>query len=112
MSFKEVFAQARELLMKLDASGVKEHLACQFSIVGEETGVFYVEIKGGRMSVEPYEYNDRDAIWICSAETLLKLVSGKLDPISAVMTGELRIEGMMEQALQLRNVIVGRQDKK
>ena len=34
--------------------------------------------------MEPYDYHDRDAMFTCSAENLMKIANGKLDPILAV----------------------------
>lgn len=105
MTYEEVFTKAKELFMKNDVSGVQEHLAYQFNITGEGEGAFYAEVKDGELYVEPYEYYDRDAIFICSADTLLKLASGKLDPVLAFTLGKLKVEGSIEQALKLKDFI-------
>lgn len=105
MTYEEVFAKAKELFMKSDVSGVNEHLAYQFNITGEGEGAFYAEVKDGQLYVEPYEYYDRDATFICSADTLFKLASGKLDPVLAFTIGKLRVEGSIEQALKLNNFL-------
>ena len=86
-------------------SNVSEHLAFQFNITGEGEGAFYAEVKDGVLYVEPYEYYDRDAIFICSADTLLKLASGKLDPIFAFTVGKLKVEGSLEKAMMLQKFI-------
>ncbi len=71
MTYEEVFSQVKKIFMEADVSGEKEHLAFQFNIAGEGEGAFYAEVKEGVLYVEPYEYYDRDAIFTCSAETLL-----------------------------------------
>lgn len=105
MTFEEMFAKAKELFMKSDVSEVKEHLAYQFNITGTCGGIFYAEVKDGKLYVEPYEYFDRDAIFICSADTLFQLAGGKLDPVLAFTLGKLRVEGSIEQALKLKNFL-------
>lgn len=105
MTYEEVFTKAKEMFMKNDVSGVQEHLAFQFNITGEGEGAFYAEVKDGELHVEPYEYYDRDAIFICTAETLFKLASGKLDPVLAFTIGKLKVEGSIEQALKLKNFL-------
>lgn len=105
MTYEEVFAKAKELFMRNDVRGVQEHLAYQFNITGEGEGAFYAEVKDGRLYVEPYEYYDRDATFICSADTLLKLAAGKIDPVLAFTIGKLRVEGSIEQALKLNNFL-------
>lgn len=78
MTYADMFSKVKGLFMDSDVSDISEHLAFQFNITGEAEGIFYAEVKDGVLAVEPYEYFDRDAIFICSAETLFKLAEGKL----------------------------------
>lgn len=109
MTYAEMFAQVKSKLMDLDVSNIHEHLAYQFQITGEAEGIFYVEVKDGKLYVEPYEYFDRDAIFICSAQTLEKIASGKLDPIVAVTLGKLKVEGNIDKALKLKSFLGNKQ---
>ena len=81
------------------------HLAYQFNITGEAEGIFYIEVKEGKLYVEPYEYYDRDAMFICSAQTLRKIADGEMDPILAVTLRKLRVEGNIDKALKLKSLI-------
>lgn len=105
MTYNEVFEKVKEMFMKADVSKVDEHLAFQFNITGEGEGSFYAEVKDGRLSVEPYEYYDRDAVFSCSADTLMKLASGRLDPVFAFTTGKLKVEGSLEKALMVQKFV-------
>lgn len=105
MTYEELFEKVKETFMKADVSKVKEHLAFQFNITGDAAGAFYAEVKDGELFVEPYEYFDRDAIFICSADTLLKLASGKMDPVFAFTTGKLKVEGSLEKALLVQKIV-------
>lgn len=105
MTYEELFQKIKEMFMQADISKIKEHLAFQFNITGEGEGAFYAEVKDGALYVEPYEYYDRDAIFICSADTLLKLASGKLDPVFAFTVGKLKVEGSLEKAMMLQKLI-------
>lgn len=105
MSFEEMFTKVRDLLARANASGIREHLAYQFNITGEAQGVFYVEVKDGSIFVEPYEYHDRDAMFTCSADTLFKIASGKADPVTSVLLGKLKVEGNIDKALKLKELI-------
>lgn len=105
MTYQEMFAKARDMLAGADVSGIREHLAYQFNITGEAQGVFYIEVKDGALQVEPYEYQDRDALFTCSADTLFKLASGKTDPVGAVLLGKLKVEGNIDKALKLKAII-------
>ena len=105
MTYAEYFSYVKTQFMNADVSDIKEHLAYQFNIIGEASGIFYVEVKEGNLYVEPYEYFDRDAIFICSSETLFKLAEGKTDPILAFTTGKLKVEGNIDKALRLKELI-------
>lgn len=105
MTFQEFFKMVKETLMQADASGISEHLAYQFNITGEAEGIFYVEVKDGKLYVEPYEYYDRDAIFTCKAETLIKIASESLDPIVAVTLQKLKVQGNIDKALKFKDIL-------
>ena len=57
--------------------------------------------------MEPYEYHDRDVLFTCTAETLMKIADGKLDPVFAFTVGKLKVDGSIEKALKIKEVIGG-----
>ena len=105
MTYADMFSKLKGMLMDADVSDIQEHLAYQFNITGEAEGIFYAEVKEGKLYVEPYEYFDRDAMFTCSAETLFKIADGKADPILAVTLGKLKVEGNIDKALKLKDLI-------
>lgn len=108
MTYADMFSKVKGMMMEADVSTVNEHLAYQFNVTGEAEGIFYAEVKEGKLYVEPYEYYDRDAIFTCSAETLFKINAGKLDPVLAVTLGKLKVEGNIDKALYLKKLIDSR----
>ncbi len=108
MTYADMFAKVKGMLMDADVSDIQEHLAFQFNITGEAEGIFYAEVKDGKLYVEPYEYFDRDAVFICTAETLFKLAEGKTDPVLAFTLGKLKVEGNIDKALKLKDLIDSR----
>ena len=109
MTFQEFFEKAKEKLMQADVSDIHENVAYQVAyqidITGEAAGTFYVELNNGKLSVEPYDYHDRDARFTCSAETLIKIASGQLDPVAAFTFRKLKIDGSIEKALLLKKLM-------
>ena len=105
MTYQEVVEKVRTLFGSADVSNIREHLAYQFNITGETSGVFYIEVKNGAIFVEPYEYHDRDAMFTCSADTLFKIAGGKTDPVGAVLLGKLKVEGNIDKALKLKELL-------
>ena len=105
MTYAEFFAEIKSQFMGADVSGIQEHLAYQFNITGEASGIFYVEVKDGKLYVEPYEYFDRDAMFICSAQTLRELADGRLDPVLAFTLQKLKVEGSIDKALRFKELV-------
>ena len=105
MTYQDFFEKVKEKFMEADVSDIQEHLAYQFNIVGEAEGIFYVEVKDGELFVEPYEYHDRDVKFTASADTLMKIAEGKLDPVKAFTFQKLKVEGSIEKALNLKGLI-------
>ncbi len=84
MTYAELFYEIKGKFMGADVSDIHEHLAFQFNIEDEEAGgAFYVEVKDGVLHVEPYEYYD----------------------IAAFTDQKLRVEGNIEKALRLKEII-------
>lgn len=106
MTYAEFFCEIKSKFMGVDVSDIHEHLAYQFNIVDEEAGgIFYVEVKDGQLSVEPYEYYDRSAMFTSDPDTLMKIAAGKVDPVWAFTTGKLKVEGNIDKALRLKEII-------
>lgn len=106
MTYADLFYEIKGKFMGADVSDIHEHLAFQFNIEDEEAGgAFYVEVKDGVLFMEPYEYYDRDAMFICAPEVLLKIADGEMDPVAAFMEQKLRVEGSIEKALRLKEII-------
>ena len=105
MTYEELVKQVKEIAEEADAGKIQEHVAFQFNIEGEAEGAFYLEVKDGKAVVEPYEYYDRDVLVRCTADTLLKIVKGELDPVLAFTIKKIRVEGDLGKALLLKEVV-------
>ncbi len=49
--------------------------------------------------------DEADTVISCSAETLVQLKNGELNPMMAVMGGKIKIKGDMGLAMKLQNLI-------
>lgn len=105
MTYEEIVAHAKKKMADVDVSDYKGHLAVQVNIIGEGSGAFYVELNDGSAAVEPYEYFDRDAILIATADVFNAMVDGKKDAVAAYLTGELRVEGNLDKAQEFGNIL-------
>ncbi|MDE7416491.1 MAG: SCP2 sterol-binding domain-containing protein [Lachnospiraceae bacterium] len=106
MTYADFFYEIKGKFMGADVSDIQEHLAYQFNIEDEEAGgAFYVEVKDGVLYVEPYEYYDRDAMFTCKPSVLEKIAAGEMDPVWAFTTQKLKVEGNIDKALKLNEII-------
>ena len=112
MTYEELVQQVKEIAESADVGAVQEHVAFQFNIEGEAAGAFYLDIRDGRADVQPYEYYDRDALITCTAQTLLDMMNGRLDPVLAYTLHKIRVEGDLGKALLLKEVAGQKKAKK
>ena len=106
MTYADFFYDIKSRFMEADVSDIQEHLAFQFNVASPECGgIFYVEVKEGNLFVEPYEYYDRDAMFVADPNTFIKIADGKLDPVAAFTLQKLKVEGNIEKALRLKEII-------
>lgn len=105
MTYEEIVESVKKRLKGVDTSSVKDLLAIQVNITGEGEGAFYVEVKDGVLSVEPYEYFDRQAKITMKSKNFLALMEGKLDPVAAFTLGKLKIDGSIEKVLEFSKLL-------
>ena len=109
MRNEELVEKVRQVAKKANISKLVGHIAYQFNIEGEGEGAFYLVIADGKVSVEPYEYYDRDVLIVVTQDVLLKLISGELKPLGAYADGEITVYGDVEQ---LKMLPFGKEKKK
>ena len=112
MTYEELVQKIKDIADASDASKIQEHIAFQFNIEGEAEGAFYLEVKDGKADVQPYEYYDRDVLITSTADTLLEIMDGKLDPVLAFTIQKIRVEGDLGKALLLKEVVGEKKAKK
>lgn len=105
MTYEELVLFVQKNLKKAEAKKIENHIAVEFDIYGEGEGAFYVEINEGTISVEPYEYYDRDAKVIITAEELVKIINGEKTPEESLEEGILMIEGNIDAARELIKLV-------
>ena len=104
MTFDELVTKVRSIAETKDVSNT-DFLAVQVNITGKSSGVFYVEVKDHRISVEPYEYNDRNCAVTMSMTDFNKLIDGKLDPVVAFTLKKLKVDGDVGKALEFSKLL-------
>ena len=105
MTYEEIVYKVQKQVIK-SKTKADQHIAVQFNIVGEGEGAFYIEIDDGRISVQPYEYYDRDAILTLSAASLLEIAAGKKDLLEAYHANEVSVWGDLDKVVEMKKVIL------
>lgn len=111
MTYEELVSFVEKNLKKTEAKKTQGHIAVEFDVYGEGEGAFYVEVNEGTISVEPYEYYDRDAKIFITAEELVKIINNEKTPQESFEEGILMIEGNIDAASALVNLIKAPQKK-
>lgn len=104
MTHEELVTTVREKMNSIDVSGT-QFIAIQVNITGKDSGVFYIEIKDGKASVEPYDYHDRSCALSIDQPNFIKLINGKLDPVAAYTLGKLKVDGDLGKALEFSKLL-------
>ena len=97
MTYEELVDNVKTAMKSARVSKTVGHVAFQFNVEGEAEGAFYVELSEGKIYVEPYEYYDRDIIIVTSADVIMQMLEGTLQPRGAWTNGQLRVYGDAEQ---------------
>lgn len=104
MTYDEIVLKVRDAFENADAREIFVHIAVQVNIVGEGSGAFYIEVAGRKVTVEPYDYYDRDGLWTTDAQTLVAISDGKLSLAQAIEQGVLKMEGNMEKMAMMQKI--------
>ena len=105
MTVDQLIGKIYNKLSKADIAGTQGKVAVQFNLTGKVTGVFYIEILNGVLSVMPYEYIDRDACVSGTLTNLEKVISGKMVPQGAIADGKIKVEGNVDKVMLLAELM-------
>jgi putative sterol carrier protein len=77
----------------------------EFNITGDNGGVWTVEITKDKGSVQTDSTGNAKCIVTSASPDFMNIVSGKMNPQMAFMSGKLKIKGDMGLAMKLQKVI-------
>ena len=111
MTYEKIVEKVKKALAKVDASGVKGHLAVQVDVYGEGEGAFYIEVKDGKVDVQPYEYFDHDLRIRCTGEEIIAIAEGKKKVIEEVAAENVEALRNVSRLEEFDLVFVGKKTK-
>lgn len=85
-----------------NTEGLPDKFAAEFRI--EDAGVFYIEILNGKITIAPYEYNDRDILIQTTADNLTKILNKELGIEKALITKKITVSGNIQKAMFIKKL--------
>lgn len=109
MTFQEIFQEARSSFINTDVSEYKENISAQINLTGQGAGVFYAKINNGRLFIETGEYENSyensDVSFTVNSDDFLKLIRGKMNPITAFTFGKIKADGNISKVMELAKLM-------
>lgn len=91
LTYAAVVDAARKKAAEADISRIKYPIAVNFELKGSSTaaGVFYIVVSDGKITVEPYKYNDYDVYIEADAAELMNVLNGQKNIYDALADGSV-----------------------
>ena len=101
MKFTQAFEKIKEKIQDVDTTNITD-FAIQITLTNKDCGgIFYLQVKDGKLFIEPYDYHDNNAAISIMYGDLNKLLEGRLDSVKATEKGTLQITGDTVGALAI-----------
>lgn len=101
LDFHKIVALVKKTVKKTAVKKVGCDVAAEVSVTGEGEGVFYIEVKEGALSIEPYSYIDKDLAITVSSADLIALAEKKVKAEQLIKEGRLEVYGSLTKAVKL-----------
>jgi putative sterol carrier protein len=102
---QQIFDQMPERLNAKAASGLDAVI--QYDLTGEGGGKYFTHIQGGSCTVARGEHGAPHMTVIMEAGDFVDMTHGRLDGMTAFMSGRLRVDGDMALAMRMQTLFVG-----
>ena len=106
MTLENVVNEVRAKAASYQEGSYEGFLAVQITLT-DLNEAFYVEIKNGKLSIDPHVYYDRQANLKITSANFIKMINGKLNSVLAFTTGKLQIDGDIGKASEMANILKG-----
>lgn len=105
MSVQEIIAGLREKVAANPSKIATLNASYQFNLTGEGGGTYHATFENGTYDIGEGPAAAAKCTVTMSSNDFIALVSGKLNPTTAFMTGKLKIAGDMSLAMKLQSVL-------
>ena len=105
MEISDIF---KEMANRFDAGQMEGfNAAVQFSLTGEESAEYTVDIQDGAINVEEGTASDPTATVTMTSDDFKALTSGELNPMMAFMQGLVKVDGDLNAVMKLQTILTG-----
>lgn len=101
-SINEIFERMPQAF-KADKAGDFD-ATVQFDLSGDDGGAWHVVIADGNAAVEEGSADDPSAVIRMDASDFADMMTGKLDPMNAFMTGKVKVEGDLNTVMKFQTL--------
>ena len=87
MTYEQIVEKVRAMYQDADVSAIEGTQAIQVNLAGKNAeGIFYIEVKDGKVNVEPYNYYDNWATVTVAPTNLFKILGDLAHALLHVFT--------------------------
>lgn len=101
----EIFSEINGRLQSDPSKAQGVNAAYQFDLSGDEGGQYHIVFKDGKGDAGPGAVDDPNITISMAAADMVDMVTGKLDPTMAFMSGKIKIKGDMGLAMKLQTIL-------
>ena len=105
MTPDDIFTEINNRLQADPSKAGSSNAAYQFDLTGDNGGQYHIVFADGAGEAGPGAAENPNITITMAANDMVDMVSGKLDPTMAFMSGKIKIKGDMGLAMKLQSIL-------
>jgi putative sterol carrier protein len=105
MTPDDIFTEINNRLQADPSKAGSNNAAYQFDLTGDSGGQYHIVFGDGRGEAGSGAVDNPNITITMAANDMVDMVSGKLDPTMAFMSGKLKVKGDMGLAMKLQTLL-------
>ena len=101
----EIFTEINNRLQADPSKAANNNAAYQFDLTGDSGGQYHIVFKDGKGDAGSGAVENPNITISMAASDMVDMVTGKLDPTMAFMSGKIKIKGDMGLAMKLQTIL-------
>jgi putative sterol carrier protein len=101
----DIFTEINSRIQADPSKAAGNNAAYQFDLSGDDGGQYHIVFKDGKGDAGQGAVDDPNITISMAASDMVDMVTGKLDPTMAFMSGKIKIKGDMGLAMKLQTIL-------